>query len=170
MRIYFDASALVKRYAQETGTPLLNEVFAHVPYARMTCSTLGILEVLSILIRKRNDGRLKHPLFEGAMNRFKTEVLANPSFLTAPVTDAIVVAAMDFIPKHHINATDAVVLRSVLTIQQALRGIDDILLLWTSDKRLYRAAHQEGIPVFDPEQETIASLRTLPGLSPHPDQ
>jgi len=29
--IYFDASALIKRYSQETGTPLVNEVFRYPP-------------------------------------------------------------------------------------------------------------------------------------------
>ena len=56
--IYFDASALIKRYSQETGTPLVNEVFRLLPRSRMTCSTLGILEIVSVLVRKRNDGRL----------------------------------------------------------------------------------------------------------------
>jgi len=46
--IYFDASALIKRYSQETGTPLVNEVFRLLPRSRMTCSTLGILEIVSM--------------------------------------------------------------------------------------------------------------------------
>jgi predicted nucleic acid-binding protein len=62
--IYFDASALIKRYSQETGTPLVNEVFRLLPRSRMTCSTLGILEIVSVLVRKRNDGRLTQTLFE----------------------------------------------------------------------------------------------------------
>ena len=33
--------------------------------------------------------------------------------------------------------------------------------LWTSDKRLVRAARGEGIEVFDPEEETIGSLHQL---------
>ena len=50
--IYFDASALIKRYSQETGTPLINEAFQRLSPRQMTCSLLGVLEIISILVRK----------------------------------------------------------------------------------------------------------------------
>jgi hypothetical protein len=34
---YWDASVLVKRYAPEVGTPLLNAFFSHVSLDRMMC-------------------------------------------------------------------------------------------------------------------------------------
>lgn len=43
------------------------------------------------------------------------------------------------------NATDAVVLRSSLIMQQKVQKQNAVLMLWTSDKRLYRAAQQEGV-------------------------
>jgi predicted nucleic acid-binding protein len=58
--VYFDASALIKRYSQETGTAVVNAIFRDIPHRRMICSVLGLPEVISILVRKSNDRR-NHP-------------------------------------------------------------------------------------------------------------
>ena len=163
--VYFDASALVKRYSQELGTPLVNEVFRHIPPTQMTCSTLGILEIVSVLVRKWNDGRLGQELFEQAMIEFKAEVLEHEEFLAASVNDDLLLSALELISRHNVNATDAAILRSVLNLQQALRSADDQLMLWSSDKRLVRAAQAEGITAFDPEEETMGHLHQLLGIS-----
>lgn len=62
--LYFDASALVKRYAAEDGTALVNEIFHRFPLNQLTCATIGVLEIVSVLVRKHNDGRLPSQLFE----------------------------------------------------------------------------------------------------------
>ncbi|GIX48038.1 MAG: hypothetical protein KatS3mg131_2249 [Candidatus Tectimicrobiota bacterium] len=54
--VYWDASALVKRYAPESGTPLVNRIFADIPLARMMSLILAVGEVVSIFVRKRNAG------------------------------------------------------------------------------------------------------------------
>ena len=159
--IYFDASTLVKRYAPEVGTPLVNELFRRVSLKRMTCSTLGVLEIVSILTRKRNDGRISQTLFEQAMIDFKAEVIDREEFAIAPIDDTLAFSALELITTHNLNATDAMIMRSTLNLQQALREAGHTLALWTSDKRLVRAAQAEGMVVFDPEQETIERLSAL---------
>ncbi|MFQ5796170.1 MAG: type II toxin-antitoxin system VapC family toxin [Candidatus Bipolaricaulia bacterium] len=161
LRVYFDASALIKRYSQETGTSLINEVFHRIPPAQMTCSTLGILETVSILVRKRNDGRLSRELFEQVMIEFKAEVIDREEFSTTSVDDELLLSALELISKHNLNATDAAILRSVLNLQQHLQDTEDEIMLWTSDKRLARAAQAEDISVFDPEEETVDHLHQL---------
>jgi predicted nucleic acid-binding protein len=161
--IYFDASALIKRYSLENGTPLVNEVFLYLLPSQMSCSTLGILEIVSVLVRKRNDGRLNQSLWEQAMLEFKAEVIDHKDFLVTPVDDALLLSALDLIVKHNLNATDATILRSALNLQNVLQQAGDALTLWTSDKRLVRAAQAEGIAVFDPEVETIDHLHHLLG-------
>ena len=55
--VFFDASALVKRYSPEDGTDLVNALFHQLPVEQVTCAVIGILEIISVLVRKRNDGR-----------------------------------------------------------------------------------------------------------------
>lgn len=73
--VFWDASALVKRYVPEPGVELVNEAFLRLPGSGMACSQMGILEVVSIFIRKRNDGRLTPALFEEAMKAFAAEII-----------------------------------------------------------------------------------------------
>jgi predicted nucleic acid-binding protein len=117
---YFDASALIKRFSPETGTPLINELFHSLPISRMTCSTIGILEVISIFTRKRNDGRLSQTLFDQCMIEFRNEIIDNEAFLTTPVNDAVLLSSLDLIRKYNLNATDAIILWSVIELRQVL--------------------------------------------------
>jgi predicted nucleic acid-binding protein len=162
---YFDASALAKRFTQEPGTDLLNEFFFLAPRRQMACLVMGLLEVTSILVRQRNDLRLASPLFKVAMAEFKVDVVDHREFRKVSATDALLYASADLITKHNLNATDAVVLRAALELQDALQQDGDELILWTADARLIRAAEAENIRIFDPEVETILSLRNLLGVT-----
>jgi hypothetical protein len=97
--VYFDASALVKRYTNEPGTPLVNEIFIRISREKMYGSTMGLLEVVSILVRQRNDGRLTARLFRQAMAGFRAEVIANPLFQKPLLNDARILSAASFIEK-----------------------------------------------------------------------
>jgi predicted nucleic acid-binding protein len=68
---------------------------------------------------------------------------------------------LDLIAQHNINATDAIILRSCLNLQQLLQNQGHRLVLWSCDKRLLRAAQNEGVEVLDPEVETKAQLQML---------
>jgi predicted nucleic acid-binding protein len=165
LKLFFlDASALVKRYSKESGSVLVNEMFRHIPTTEMTCSTIGVLEIVSILVRKRNDGRLSEELFDQAMTNFKAEVIDSKSFLITSVNDFLILSALGLVAKYNLNATDAVILRSAMDIFKELEASEDQLVLWTSDRRLARAAETEGIATFDPEAETMDNLHKLLGV------
>jgi predicted nucleic acid-binding protein len=70
--IFFDASTLVDRYVEEDGTEFVNLAFQLLPIERVTCSTLSILEIISLLARKRNAGRIDQHEFEEAFDAFNT--------------------------------------------------------------------------------------------------
>ncbi|NKQ35511.1 MAG: type II toxin-antitoxin system VapC family toxin [Chloroflexi bacterium] len=159
--VYFDASVLVKRYSSEDGTELVNELFYHLPIERMTCAVIGVFEIISVLVRKRNDGRLSPKLFAQAMLELNKEVIEDAAFSIASVNDELILSALNLIAQHNINATDAVILRSCLNLQQILLKQDHRLVFWSCDKRLLRAARHEGVEVFDPEVGTKAQLQAL---------
>ena len=158
-RLYFDASALVKRYAAEDGTGLVNEIFHRFPPNQLTCATIGVLEIVSVLVRKHNDGRLPTRLFDQAMLEIEQEIIENEALVITPLEDSTIVAALGLIGLHNLNATDAIILRSCLDLQAGMSG--DPAILCTSDKRLARAAQQEGLVVFDPEVDTLTQLDDL---------
>ena len=157
---YFDASALIKRYTQESGTPVVNEVFRLAPADRRICLSLGLLEVISILVRKRNDGRIQEDFFRKALTAFKAEVVQDERFSKLSVNDALILDSSELIERYGLNATDAILLRSVLETRTSQDRADDLLLL-TSDKRLVRAARSEGVSALDPEIDSLAGVQSL---------
>lgn len=157
---YFDASALVKRYTRESGSDKILFLFPNVPLARLSCLTIGAMEVFWICVRKRNDGRITDRQFERAVTHLRREVINSQSdFKTISVPDSLVWDSMNLIEIHSLNSVDAMVLRSALNIAAELRSTDDRLVLVASDQRLLRAAQTEGLQIFNPEidsQQTLA--------------
>ncbi len=157
MFVYFDASALSKRYASEVGTEVVNAVFDLVPREKMTCSNVGLLEVVSVLVRKRNRNELPTATLNEVLLKLYEEIVLDNDFQLIAVADSLVYRAIDLILRHNINATDAIILRSCLD----LRATEiPQLVLWSCDKRLVRAANHEGLAVFDPEFQTVDALRS----------
>jgi predicted nucleic acid-binding protein len=158
---YLDASALAKRYVVEQGTFVVNHLFRRVAPDDLMCLTLGTIEVISVFVRKKNVGVVPDPVFRQAMTDFRSEVIDAANFTKIPATDSLVNAAAPLVAKHALNATDAVILRSVLDLGAILHTTGDALVLVTSDQRLLRAAQVEGVLTFDPTTQTAGDLDAL---------
>jgi len=157
--IYWDASALVKRYAPEVGTPVVNRLFSEVPRERMMGLGLAVGEVISIFVRKRNAGLVSEEAFSQALADFRAEVIDSP-FRLLSVEDRFLMDSLPLIVQHSLNATDALVLCSALEQKRRLAEGDELVLV-ASDLRLLRAAQIEGLATFNPETDPIAPLEPL---------
>jgi predicted nucleic acid-binding protein len=126
-----------------------------VPPDRQICLDLGFLEIVSILVRKRNDGRIAASYFKQAMIDLRRDILENEYFLLDPIDSSRVISSAVLVEKHNINATDAILLHSALKIQERFSeaGGDDELVLLTADGRFARAAAAEHLPVLNPETD-----------------
>lgn len=155
---YFDASALVKRYSEERGTQLVNEVFRLLPNSARACSVITLAEVTAVLVRKRNDGRIPRSLYTEALLEFNREFIDDEDVFISSVDDDLVLESIPLIEIHHINTTDALLLYSALVLRNPAEGDGKDLLFLTSDKRLLRALGAENIPAFDPETDTADDL------------
>ena len=152
---YFDASALAKRYIEEVGSDKIDFLFENVPLWRLLCLTIGAAEVFWICIRQKNDGRITVNQFTQATRHLENEIINNQSnFRKISVPDSLVWDSMDLIEIHSLNSVDAMVLRSALDTATGLRSTGDRLVLVASDQRLLRAAHAEGLQVFNPELDS----------------
>jgi predicted nucleic acid-binding protein len=133
---FLDASALAKRYTLETGSTRVDHLFDSVTHDRLMCLMLGAAEVASVLVRSRNNGALSAATFSQRLANLKAEVVDDEEFNTVPMDNDLITAAMPFIDKHAVNATDAVVLRLALDLaaERRAHGVD--LMLVASDQRL----------------------------------
>src|SRR5262245_29521935 len=106
-----DASALAKRYAPESGTPEMNHLFAQASRDRFAVLTIGILEVISILVRRQNSGLISHAAYNSAQLILEHEIVKSAHVARLPTRDSLAFAAMPFNPRYSLNATDAILLK-----------------------------------------------------------
>ena len=140
---YYDASALVKRYTQELGSDKINFLFANVPHNRLMCLILGAIEIIWVLVRKKNDNRLTNADFRQAGINLDYEVIDDQSgFRTIPVPNSLIWSSMDLIETHSLNSVDAIVLRSALDTAAACHAAGNELILVASDQLIIESRNQ----------------------------
>ena len=160
---YLDASALAKRHVPETGSLLVDEILDHVSADRLYILSIGVGEVVSVLVRKRNMGTIADAYFGQFLVDFESEIVRSAGIKKLPVSNRLATSSFVLIVAHAINATDAIILKSALAIAQKLRAGSNDLVLVASDQRLLRAAQAEGLTTFDPESQDHAALAPLLG-------
>src|SRR5439155_25969447 len=111
-----DASGLAKRYAPERGSLLLDQLVANVPLERFYLFNVGLAEVASILVRKKNTGLISVAEFTQAIAEFVSEIVNSPTAHRIVADNPVVTIALALVVKHSINATDAIFLRLALDI------------------------------------------------------
>ena len=156
---YFDASGLVKRYAEEVGSDKVDSLFQNVPLNRLMCLAIGAAEVFSICVRKRNDGRITRHHFEQAVGYLDYEVINIESdFETVPAQNVLIWESIGLMDTHSINSVDAILLCSALDIANNLRDEGNEIVLIALDQRLLRAAQTEELLCFNPETDSQQML------------
>jgi predicted nucleic acid-binding protein len=160
---YLDASALAKRYMPEKRSPQVHALLDSVPGNRLFLLNLAAGEVASILVRKRNAGVISAAYFAQALIDFESEIVHAAGIKKLSATNRLVFSSFALISAHSINSSDAVTLKSALTVARRLRTAGDDLVLVASDQRLLRAAQTEGLSTFNPETQDQAALAALLG-------
>jgi predicted nucleic acid-binding protein len=162
-RFYLDASALAKRNYPEKGSTLMDYLFAQAHPDRFVLFNVGIAEVVSVLVRRRNAGVMPAAAFAQAMINLEGEITSAVQVQKLAADDALVSTSIPLIEQHSVNSTDGIVLRSALDLAFQLRAGGDDLTLVASDQRLLKAAQAESLSTFDPETQTQTDLDALLG-------
>jgi hypothetical protein len=113
-------------------------------------SSLSIIEMLSILNRRRNEAGIPLEPFRRALRSVIQEVRTFSHALL--IDDHLMLSSAQYALKHNINSADAIHLSILLALQVTVTASDDELICLAADKRLVRAARAEGISVVDPEE------------------
>lgn len=141
MILYFDSSALVRRYVRETGTDAVLELFDKA--ACIFTSRFAWLEITAAVAR--NFGALSEPaaVLDAVDEDFHALVR------TVEVSHQIVDAAREVAIRHRLRAGDALQLASLAYV----RSHDDLTLvrLVSADSALNAAAAMEGFEIVNPQ-------------------
>lgn len=141
-RYYFDASALIKRYAYEQGTERVVDLVQEA--TDLYTASVAYAELVMGFRRKWDEGALEEPELDRLLHDLDVEW---EGFSRVGLTSSLLQLIRDRSRRHpRLRALDAIHLTSALLLQQA--GID--LAFVCSDQRLKDAALQEGLQVIDP--------------------
>lgn len=153
---WLDASALVKRYLVEIGSPLLNHLFAQVPPQRLVCLLEGLGEVISVLIRRRNGGAISAGACQQSLTALRTEIINQPDVEKVERLSQQVINSWPLLDQHSLNSTDALILQCAMDYAARLRSAGHDLVLVSADTRLVRAAKLEGLQTIHPEVDDLS--------------
>jgi predicted nucleic acid-binding protein len=148
-RYYLDASALVKRYVDESGSDWLRTTLAPIQTRLLFTSRLTIVEVSSAVARRVRDGSLTPDEFDAVWNAFRGDCLHEYQIM--PPAMSVVDQACVLLARYPLRAYDAVHLASALGAQQFLTDQNfPSLTFLSADGHLNDAATAEGLTVDNP--------------------
>lgn len=141
--IYFDTSALIKRFVQGKGSPLANSLAQQkLPLAT---ATIAYAEVFSGLTRKLREGQLAATPYRIACRQFERDWL---SYVRVELQQNILFLARDLIQRHPLRGFDALHLASAISLARALA---EPVTFVAADRRLLKAGEAESLRVVDIE-------------------
>jgi len=141
--IYLDTSALIKRFVNEKGSPLVQSLLQQ-PEAVATAK-IAYAEVFAGLARKFREGNIPKRLHALACRQFERDWSA---YLRVELQDNVLLLARDLIQRHPLRGFDAVHLASALSLKNAL---GEEVTLAAADGRLLRAAGVENLVTLNVE-------------------
>ncbi|MBM4424038.1 MAG: type II toxin-antitoxin system VapC family toxin [Chloroflexi bacterium] len=140
MIVYFDSSALVKRYLSEAESARVNSLIAQASV--MGTSLISRAEVSAAIAKA---GRMNWLTREAALlarQSFRSEW---PSLVGVEVSESIVIQADDLAWEHGLRGYDAVHLACALSWQERLA---ETVTMATFDRDLWQAAGRDGMNVW----------------------
>ena len=144
--IYFDSSALVKRYLEEDGTDRVNEIIVSAPF--ISTSKLTYPEMLSAFARKFKREDISEREFRRAANKFETDW---DYFLIIEFQNELLSLINKTIKKHYLRGADSLHLASALWLKYAAK--ENVTFI-ASDIELLKAAKLERLQIINPVEYT----------------
>ncbi|MBI4311628.1 MAG: type II toxin-antitoxin system VapC family toxin [Chloroflexi bacterium] len=156
-----ESSALVKRYVQEQGSDVIDELFDdRRPDETFALSLLAVVELRSALLRLAKGGKISELEAVELLNNFRKDVSSVK--LWVHVDDSLLDEAAIALERHPLRTGDALHFASMLRLRSVASGAGEIFLAVTSNGELKDACRAEGINTLDPAQRgALDQIRML---------
>ena len=136
MNVFFDSSALAKRYVQEPGSDRVEEILSLA--SSLGVSVICISEVVSALCRCRRERKLSQQQYLKA-KRALFEDIEDASIIH--LTDAVIVRAVELLERWTVRSSDS------LHVASAAEWSAELFV--SGDERQCKAARGYGLKVED---------------------
>ena len=161
--LVWDASALVKAYTEEDGTPNVEGAMA-LKGVQDFVTDFVALEVITALGKKLRAGHISRGKYRKSLADFRRDY---PTFNILEVEQDTLKQSHRLAEKYQRLGTSALdILHLASASQAAALCHPRPLVLLCADKPLIEAARAEGIDVYNPEMHPHSALRTALELRP----
>ena len=145
----FDASGLVKRYVNETGSDWVRAIVDPAQGNAIGIADVTRAEVASALSRRAREGAITLDERDELMRTFQAHCATE--YRLVPTEHFIIGLAVDLIQRHPLRAYDGVQLATAIAVNRSLVAHDLTPLFFVSaDDNLIAAAQGEGLTVDNP--------------------
>lgn len=141
--LFFDTSALVKRYADEQGTQVVDQLI-ETPENTIVITSLSVIEIASAFRRKHNRGEISEQKRDSLLVSFFEE--ATERFTVIPVDESIFETAFDLVLDDDLRTLDSLQLAAALSLPTPNPDITFVC----ADEALVDAAEQHGVATNNP--------------------
>lgn len=144
--LFFDTSALVKRYAEEDGTDVVDELIEEADES-IVITSLTVIEMTSAFRRKYNRDEITARERDGLLAAFFED--ATDRYTVVPVEAPTFEGAFDLVLENDLRTLDALQLGAAL---ESAGEIDVTFIC--ADRELVSVAENSGLDAMDPSRGT----------------
>lgn len=141
--LFFDTSALVKRYYQEPGTETVDSLVENDTTVAIT--TLGVIETISAFRRKYNREDIQEDDVNALLASFFREALDD--FVVLPMEESTQQFSFDLVLEDDLRTLDSLQLSAALSLAA---GDNDVVFV-SADGDLVSTAEQRGLETINPD-------------------
>lgn len=140
--LFFDTSALVKRYHEESGSDAVDDLFERDSV--VVISSITAIEMVSAFRRNYNRGELSAAEMGQLVSSFFSE--AESDFLVVRVQESLFEFSFDLVLEEDLRTLDSLQLSAALSMPSPIDGVTIV----SADGELASAAKSCGVDVIKP--------------------
>ena len=147
--LYFDSSALAKRYYEERGTDLIGEI-CQKENIIIVISDIAVAELGSAFARKLRERNITDNEYELMLNDFVKDCLNE--YLRIAISFDVLILAIHLAKRNSLKASDAIQLACAIDARETIvfnESKSDIFFV-VADDALEKAANFEGFKTINP--------------------
>jgi uncharacterized protein len=139
MRLYFDTSALLKKYISENGSDTVDKLFNSA--TQIHVSILSHTESISAFKRLLIEKEITEKEYDLLRNEVKTDFLY---FNVIDIYSEIIQFSIELIDKHQLKSLDSIQLGTAVYLK------NEIDYVVACDSKLIKSAKKEGFKIINP--------------------
>lgn len=146
--LFFDTSALVKRYYDEPGTETVDRIIESKE-TKVVVTAITVIEVVSAFRRKYNRDDIPEKVVDELLTAFFDEALSD--FLIVSTEEALFTHSFDLVLEDDLRTLDSLQLSSALAVSEEVESLSFV----SADQELVSIAEKRDLEAINPDTDDV---------------